>query len=389
MNTMPKRKFSDNNNNEILNINKKNNEINKNNKNNDNIKSNVRSNKPMYKKQKNIVLNINKPPNPDSYYYVINKEINELEDLIKLGYMYNPYRVCINIDLFKIFQLIPYMEELNKMIGMNKFKKAITDQIIYSLQGFENDTKQMMHSIIYGEPGVGKSTVVEILAKIYVKLGFVQNETVIFAKRSDLIAEYLGQTTIKTQKLIDAACKNGGSVLVIDEAYSLGNKNGKDSYSKECIDCLNQNLSENKNNFICILAGYEEDIKNCFFKVNRGLERRFPFRYTLDKYEPKELMDIFRKKVYDNKWKLYEDALDIKFFEKNKDAFLFNGGDMETLFLCTKLAHSKRVFMLHSNMKKNITSEDIEEGFKKFLENDDVKKRLEKEDKTSFQHMYM
>ena len=62
-------------------------------------------------------------------------------------------------------------------------------------------------------------------------------------KRKDLIGEYLGHTAVKTQKVIDE-CKGG--VLFIDEAYSLGNTDKKDTYSKECIDTINQNLTEKK-----------------------------------------------------------------------------------------------------------------------------------------------
>jgi hypothetical protein len=101
------------------------------------------------------------------------------------------------------------------------------------------------------------------------------------AKRSDLIAKYLGQTAAKTQEVIDDAV---GGVLFIDEAYSLGNADGGDSYAKECIDTINQNLTEKKNQLLVIIAGYENALEECFFAYNEGLNRRFPFRYTIDAY---------------------------------------------------------------------------------------------------------
>src|SRR5438093_1618571 len=77
-------------------------------------------------------------------------------------------------------------------------------------------------------------------------------------KRTDLVGEYLGHTAHKTQRVIDDA---DGGVLFIDEAYSLGADDKRDSFSKECIDTLNQNLSENRSKFICIIAGYPDELE--------------------------------------------------------------------------------------------------------------------------------
>jgi len=94
--------------------------------------------------------------------------------------------------------------------------------------------------------------------------------------------------------MIDAA---KGGVLFIDEVYSLGNAEKRDSFSKECIDTINENLTTKKTDFICIIAGYKEDIKDCFFAYNAGLERRFPIRFHIDEYNASELFSIFKKKV--------------------------------------------------------------------------------------------
>ena len=97
--------------------------------------------------------------------------------------------------------------------------------------------------LVKGEPGTGKTELGNILGKIYLAVGALKNDVFRVVKRSDLIAGYLGQTAIKTQKVIDQCT---GGVLFIDEAYSLGNSEQRDSFSKECIDTLNQNLSEKK-----------------------------------------------------------------------------------------------------------------------------------------------
>ena len=125
----------------------------------------------------------------------------------------------------------------------------------------------------------------------------------IIAKRSDLIGQYLGETSIKTQSLID---KCEGGILFIDEAYSLGNDEQRDSFSKECLDTINLNLSENKKKFICIIAGYKESLNNSFFAYNEGLRRRFPFIYNIENYNYKELEKIFYKMINDINWKIID-----------------------------------------------------------------------------------
>jgi len=304
----------------------------------------------------------------------ITKNIDTIEDLIEIGGMYKPgERKKYNINMSALNKLIEPLTDLKRMIGMPKLKKAILDQVIYFLQDFEEKNTHMMHTIIEGPPGSGKTEVAKILAKIYAKLGFLKKDKVTSVRRSDLIGQYLGQTAVKTQKAIDSA---KGGVLLIDEAYSLGNPEGRDSYSKECIDTINQNLSEGKGEFICIIVGYKKALKESFFAYNAGLERRFPFRYSIDEYNHIDLLNIFKKLLEDYKWNLTSDEgkLD-RFFEDNRKIFEFNGGDLETLIQCSKIAHSRRVFMLDEEEKKKLTIDDLNSGLKAMMENEEIAKR--------------
>lgn len=112
-------------------------------------------------------------------------------------------------------------------------------------------------------------------------------------KRSDLIGKYLGHTAKLTQEVFD---NSKGGILFIDEAYSLGNPEQRDSFSKECIDTINQNLTENKDTVVFI-AGYKEQLNESFFSYNPGLNRRFKMRLTVDKYNAEDLRQIFIKKL--------------------------------------------------------------------------------------------
>jgi len=233
-----------------------------------------------------------------------------------------------------------------------------------------------MHTVIYGPPGTGKTEVARIMGRIFSQLGILKKKTFKKVTRHDLIAGYLGQTAMKTRDVIKESL---GGVLFIDEAYSLGNPEKRDSFAKECIDTLCEALSDHKDNWMVIIAGYEKELNDCFFNYNEGLNSRFTWRFKLDSYKSDEMKMIFLKKVAENGWKIKENEnIPDEWFQKNNDYFTFYGRDMETLFAKTKIAHSRRVFCLPEKDKTQITMKDLEKGFELYLQNDEVKERKEK-----------
>jgi len=244
-----------------------------------------------------------------------------------------------------------------------------------------------MHTVIYGPPGSGKTEVAKIIGRIFSNLGILNKKIFKKVSRNDLVAGYLGQTAIKTKDMIKASL---GGVLFIDEAYSLGNSEKRDSFAKECVDTLCEALSEHKHNWMVIIAGYEKELNDCFFSLNEGLNSRFTWRFKLDAYKPCELKSIYAKQVRDYGWSLAmkadadadadagTDVIPESWFASRMDYFTTYGRDMETLFTKTKIAHSRRVFCLPMCEKKIVTFADLENGFKLFIENPEVSERKEK-----------
>jgi SpoVK/Ycf46/Vps4 family AAA+-type ATPase len=302
----------------------------------------------------------------------IDVEINTISDILSLIDKYNVNRsIKYNINLRALHNIKEPLQELNNMIGMKDLKTNIVDQILYFVQDLHKGSNgDFTHTVIYGPPGTGKTEIAKIMGKIYSKLGILSKGTFTKVTRSDLIAGFLGQTAIKTKEVIKNCI---GGVLFIDEAYALGNSENKDIFSKECIDTLCEALSDHKHELMVIIAGYENELNDCFFRCNQGLDSRFTWRFKTDEYSAEDLRNIFLKKVKEIGWSTED--LKENWFKKNMGYFKFFGRDMETLLAKVKIAHGKRVFCKPENEKKKITLADMENGFKLYLTNENVKKR--------------
>tara|TARA_B110001452_G_scaffold101749_1_gene84414 strand:+ start:242 stop:1126 length:885 start_codon:yes stop_codon:yes gene_type:complete len=237
-------------------------------------------------------------------------------------------RVNYPDKMYLLPDLLPELNELNDMIGLHKFKKQIVDQIIFFIQSSGDSV--MLHTVLEGPPGTGKTTVSNILSRIYSKIGIFKKPKFNVVRRSDLISEYLGGTTIKTMETLER-CKKG--VMLIDEAYSIGSKStNEDSYAKECIDTLNQYLTENVDKIICIIAGYKSELDSCFFSMNPGLRRRFPWTFTIENYTSYELSQIYFKLVQEKEWETSCEISEINnLISKHVSLFTGNGGDISNI----------------------------------------------------------
>ena len=301
----------------------------------------------------------------------LESDINSIDDILNLISL-NPLHDMItnkeifyNIDIKTLHKIKEPICRLNQMIGLENVKKEIVKHILYYIQNM-NDNNDYMHIVISGVPGTGKTELAKCIGDIFSKLGCLSNSTFNKVTRSDLIAGYLGQTAIKTRKVIDDTL---GGVLFIDEAYSLGNSKRDDIFAKECIDTLCEALSVHKNELLVIIAGYEEELEECFFKMNRGLHSRFPWRYVLKPYSYKELANMFiRKHNSLTGWSIScTDEELYAWFEFNKELFTNYGRDIDHLCMKVRIAHSFRVFGKESMKQKEINIQDMNDGVKTFI----------------------
>lgn len=291
--------------------------------------------------------------------------LNNINDIILLKDNPNKFYFLKNEKFVKLYNLINVLEELNNIIGMNDVKDSIFKSICYFIHDLHNNN-ELNHVMITGPPGVGKTTVAKIIGKIYLALDFLDNDIFNVAKRSDLVAKYLGQTAIKTQNFID---KSIGGVMFIDEVYSLGNKEGRDSFAKECIDTINLNMTRDEK-WLLIVGGYKEDIENSFLSYNKGLERRFTVRLNIESYNAEELFYIFKKFVKDDKWKIKDDKYTMYIIDSNYKYFKFYAGDMLKIFQKAKEYYSLRIMKESIELKAEkliLSNEDINNSIKHFI----------------------
>ena len=302
------------------------------------------------------------------------KNLKDILDILK-EYPYEEYNEY-NIDLKSLHNIKEEIEALNNMIGMETVKKSIMQQMIYFIQKLHIATNPTLnninandykHTIITGPPGTGKTEMAKIIGKMYAKLGILKRNVFKKVTRNDLVAGYLGQTAIKTKKVIEECL---GGVLFLDEAYSLGTE---DSFSKECVDTLCEALSDHRDDLMMIVAGYETELNETFFKVNSGMYSRFMWRFNIENYKPQELMCIFEKKMLESGWEYIDGFMNNKkkeeWFSKHKGLFTHYGRDMELLFSYVKISHAQRMFGKDISLLRKITEEDLEDGFQLFSQN--------------------
>ncbi|WP_314173762.1 AAA family ATPase [Streptomyces winkii] len=196
------------------------------------------------------------------------------------------------------------LDELERMVGLEPVKRqvrALSAQLhmarLRAAQGLPVQPPKR-HFVFSGPSGTGKTTVARILGRAFYALGLLGGDHLVEAQRADLVGEFLGQTAVKANELIDSAL---GGVLFVDEAYALSNSGYSkgDAYGDEALQVLLKRAEDNRDQLVVILAGYREGMDR-LLAANPGLSSRFTTRVDFPSYRPLELTAIGEVLAADN-----------------------------------------------------------------------------------------
>ncbi|MCR5733027.1 MAG: AAA family ATPase [Lachnospiraceae bacterium] len=191
------------------------------------------------------------------------------------------------------------LSALDEMIGIDEIREKI-DEIIVQLELASKqpaNERPCMHMLFTGNPGTGKTTVARLLGQILREKNVLSKG--LFFERSgrEFVGKYIGETA----PLTNTICRDAyGSVLFIDEAYTLYHADDERDFGKEAIDTLITQMENHRQDFIVIFSGYSDRMKN-MLDANMGLKSRIPHEIKFRNFTKDEMYQIFMNmagKVY-------------------------------------------------------------------------------------------
>ena len=289
----------------------------------------------------------------------INKIVNEVV-YDKFKFLDQNGEFDFNLENKKEKGLKEALQELDKLVGLTEVKHKVNEIIKYLEYSRKiGDSKDINLNMMFkGNAGTGKTTVARIMGKILYNLGIVRTDKFIEATSKDLIGDHLGQTSPKTQRVIDSALDG---VLFIDEAYSIMSSKGTADYPAECISTLCKAMETYKDRIVIIFAGYTNEM-NDFINKNQGLMSRIGHTIEFEDFSKEELLEIFKNKVKENKFEL-ENGIDEKvLYNISKSKLMRNFGNaryVNNLYERLLLTHSLNYDEKEENLRR-FTCKDFE-----------------------------
>ncbi|MGD9487592.1 MAG: AAA family ATPase [Calditrichaceae bacterium] len=278
-----------------------------------------------------------------------------------------PIQIDKNDNLDDIFK------ELNSLVGLQNIKSEFEKLVAYIR--VEKKRKELggeyrglsSHFVFMGNPGTGKTTVARLLGKIFKSLGLLSKGHLVEVDRSGLVAQYVGQTSAKTNEVIDSAM---GGVLFIDEAYSLIVNESKNDFGQQAIQTLLKRMEDDADRFVVIAAGYPDEMDQ-LINSNPGLNSRFKKKIQFPDYNPDELFKIFKLMMDKKELRLTDEAVEkaknlfVQLYESRGENF-GNGRTVRNIFEATLENQSFRVARL-------LNSPDLEKDTLYRIEAEDIR----------------
>ena len=259
------------------------------------------------------------------------------------------------------------LAELDGYIGLQTVKEEVHNLInmasVYQLRRQHDlpTTDMSLHLVFTGNPGTGKTMMARMMARIYRSLDILSKGQLVEVDRSGLVAGYVGQTAIKTQKVIQKAL---GGVLFIDEAYALNGKSEND-FGQEAIDTILKAMEDHRDDLVVIVAGYT-DLMDRFIHSNPGLESRFNRFLLFEDYTPDEMLDIFKMQCKKGCYQLsdgVEELVRDYITEENGDPETFgNARGVRNIFEHILVAQNNRLAAMETVTKEDLmtlTQDDV------------------------------
>lgn len=287
--------------------------------------------------------------------------------------------------------------EMQKLIGLEEVKKDIEKiKNFITYQKTTNnltaaDVKKLkLHMLFKGNPGTGKTMIAMRLGEIFRNFGILSKGNITVVGRSHLIGGYIGQTAIKTAKVIEDA---RGGILFIDEAYSLYRPASDLDYGTEALEVILKEMSDGPGDLIVIAAGYPNAM-DTFLKANQGLASRFKFTINFPDFTPDELVEMAKKRAMRKGLTIGNEALEY-LTERTKEAYKNRAEDfgnarfINTIIdkaefnLSTRIAEERNLQIDLFGISLRLEIEDFEGLFEDETKQEETK-MLPEPDKTLF-----
>ncbi len=270
----------------------------------------------------------------------------------------------------------PVEERLNALVGLQSVKERAQELAAWlSLhqqrkadRGLDYELP-MLHMVFSGNPGTGKTTLARLMGEIFHDLGILRRGHLVEVKAPDLVAEFVGGTAVKTNRVVDSALDG---VLFIDEAYSLTEQE-RGGYGQEAAEILLKRMEDDRERLVVIAAGYPDKMQH-FLKSNPGLMRRFPQENQFDfpDYQPAELWQILTHMLAARD--IPRDAGMEKMMTEmvaamysSRDETFGNGGEMRSLAEAVDRRRAYRIVKQHLPFDAPLSLEDIPEKYRPYL----------------------